>query len=444
MREKEMKKYRKSKGLLAILLAVMLSLTMVPAAFANPVDPEGIDRAAITKVLKVPVGTDVPSITFTFTIEGISINDDTTRASSVPVAGNAGQASIVFPGTTANPYQHTENVLPDSTYYYLESAELFGNIVWPDTGRYTYLITENSTQYTLDDGEFLIESQAVYRVVVYVKEDPITKLPYIWGIGAFRITDDGGTDLGPGGVKVDPTPGGPATGEWSYSQMTFGNVYYKHNGDDGEDPEKDTLIISKEVSGEYGSSQTYFDFTLTINKPSLVPDTVTSYRAYILDGTTVVSNLTNNKVGASFITTDSNNVTCIDIPLGTPFTFALKHGQSLVLTNAFVGSNYSISEAATPSYKPFVVVLSNNTLIGEVTAGIGSGLAVPADGTAITSNPLVGELKNSAAFENVNDGIEETGLTMENLPFIGMIALAALGLGAFILIQARKRRAEEL
>jgi len=426
--------FKKSKGLLAVLLALMLSLTMAP--FAHAADPvlEEITTAAITKVLKVPVGTDVPDVDFTFTVTPVSVNNQTALVSTMPALGNAGVVTISFPGA----YQREEFVAPDSDYYYLESAELLANIVWPDTGVYEYRIVENPTVITLGPGDFLIESQAVYRLRVHVRENDAKEL-YIWGVGAYRIVSDDGDDLGSAGEKVDPTPGGGSSG-FDYSQMTFSNIYYKHNGGGGEDPEMDTLKITKTTGGAYGSSATYFDFTLTINKPSLVPNTETSYRAYILDGTTVVTALADNKVAAGLIGTDSLGVACINVPLGTAFTFALKSGQSLVFTNAFVGSNYAVSEAGAPDYMASATVISDATNKGTVTGTKGNGVAVP--GGVITANPLVGEGANATNFTNTNNGDIETGITMENLPFIAMIALALVGLGAFIAVRARKRSAE--
>ena len=436
MRENASKKFKKTKLLLAVMLAFMLSMSFAPAAYADPIEPGDISEAAITKILKVPVGTDVPTVTFTFDVVGVSINDDPSLQSSVPVVGTA---SASFPSGS---YQAIETV-GDSTYYCLETAELFGGIVWPHTGIFEYMITELPSGYALVAGETLTESLAVYRVRVHVREDATTGDLYIWGIGAYRIIEDDGTDIGPVGEKVDPTPGGGSNPAWDYSQMTFGNIYTKHKGGGGEDPNMDTLTISKIVGGDYSSVSYYFDYSLTINKPSLVDAAITSYRAYIVEGSpaTVVTNLTPNKVAAGLIATDSSGVTCINVPIGTAFTFALQHGQSLVFTNAHVGANYTITEFGVSGYLPKVTVTSNGATPGVIDGALSSDFTVP-DGTVILTNPLVGEASNSVAFNNRADGIGETGITIENLPFIGIIALAILGLGAFIFVRSRKRRLE--
>ena len=429
MKEK-VSKFKKTRVLLATMLALVLSLSFAPAAYADPVDAEGISEAAITKILKVPVGTNVPTITFTFTVTGISINDDVSLASSVPVVGTAGVVSVSFPSAT---YLAVESV-GDSTHYALETPELFGNITWPHTGIFEYRIVENATVFTPGVGETLVESLAVYRVQVHVQEDA-SGAYFIAGIGAFRLVEDDGEDIGDGGTKVDPTPGGGSNPDWSYSQMTFGNIYTKFNAGD------DILTVIKTVAGPYSSTSYYFDYSLTINKPSLVSASVTSYRAYIREGAAIVNNLTPNKVAAGLTGTDGLGNTYINVPIGAPFTFALKHGQSLVFVDAHLGANYTVSESGVSSYVPRAIVTSNNVAFAAVTAAKAASLTVP-DGTIITSNPLIGEALNSAAFHNQADGEPITGLTIENLPFIGVIVLAALALGVFIVVKARKRRVE--
>ena len=206
---------KKLSVILAAMLALTLTLGLAPLAFADDPDPENINTAAITKVLKVPFGTEYPAMTFDFSVSLISFNDNTTMPSGMPVIGTAGVVSIAFDGTA----ETLEGTVSSISTYYLESDELFGSVDWPYAGIYEFVITETGSSYYVAPGsteEALDLSQAEYNLKVYVKEYTASDVPagssigdrYIFAIGVMRTTNDDGTD---GSDKVDPTPGGNGT-----------------------------------------------------------------------------------------------------------------------------------------------------------------------------------------------------------------------------------------
>ena len=433
--------FKKSRIVIALILIITLcSVLLAPVALATPV--KLYTKAAITKVLKMPVGTNVPSGSFTFTFTPVSINDDTSLDPPLTGIGAAGLVTITFPRAVPAMYTYTETI-GDSDIYYLESDELFGNVVWPHTGIFEYTVKENANTFgTLPAGHNMTYSQAGYTVKVHVREYTQSDIIppgksvgdlYIYTIGTYRTTKEDGTS---GSEKVDPTPGGNGV-DYRYSQMTFENIFTKHNGGDGTNPLNNTLSVSKAVAGAYSSSSIYFEFSVTVTKPSLVTGNP-AYKAYIVDNGAALTDLTAN--GIPTYTTDVGGA-YVTVATGTSLSFKLKAGQHLAFTNTHVGSSYIVSETGVAGYVPSAIVTTNNVPGGEVTGSRSGNLALP--DSAVYTILRVGELTNRAAFTNTNDGVTETGLTISDLPFYGLILLALSGVAAIAVIKARAGRTKE-
>jgi len=311
----------------------------------------------------------------------------------------------------------------------------------------------------------MIYSGAVYTVTVYVVMGDDGN-PEIYAIGAVRTTEEDGTTAG--SQKVDPTPGGGDGdggdgddgnggnggngGPFDYSQMIFTNRYAKVNGGtDATDPDDWTLSVSKAVAGIFGDASMYFTYAMTITIPSDIKGVKNSYNAYIVEENT--SGTGNDYVFSGTVYNhgdiDNANSPIVFTP-GTSVTFRLRHGQHLVFIDTPVGTYYEITESASPNYEPSVIVTYDTTETAsfkpETTPSEGKILAIPAnlekDGNLIkglgTTKLFVGEGVNSAAFTNERDEITPTGLNLSDLPFIGLIALAAGALVVFIVMKTRK------
>ncbi|MCL2529055.1 MAG: hypothetical protein FWE41_01795 [Coriobacteriia bacterium] len=440
--------------MLAAILAMTLSLGMVPAAHADPVDPTTINTAAITKVLKVPVGTDYPAMTFEFEVERVGFNDTTNIPANFPQIGTV---FIAFDGATATSRTEAlEGTVAGVSTYYLESHELLAAINWPTAGKYEYKVTEVDTNYTILDPlhEAMELSLAEYSLSVYVREynaddAAAGRIPagksigdrYIYAVGMIRVVSDDGV---PGYFKGDPTPGGNQVTTF-YSDMIFTNKYVKTNGaDDPDDPDPtdpgdSTLNITKTVAGDMGSIVLPFDFTITVNVPTLIPSyQLDTYKAYLVAGNNVLdpSVAIDASLVATLVGTDSSGMKYLKIAPFTAVAFKLTHGQSLVFINTPVGTNYSISEAGVDRYTASVRVTTNNVQ-GGPTNGTAAGTGVSITGA------LVGEALNKADFTNTFDLTPPSGLTLENLPFYLMVLLALGALVVFVVAKRRKRQEEE-
>ena len=434
--------FKKSRIVIALTLAITLcGVLLAPATLAT--QEQVFTTATITKVLQVPTGTNVPPGDFKFTFDPISINDDISLKPPVAGIGADGLVTITFPREAPATYTYTETV-GDTDIYYLESGELFGNVVWPYAGIYEYNVTENAGTFTtLTDSEDMTYSPAEYNVNVHVREYMQSDIIpsgksvgdlYIYTIGTYRTVSENGEQ---GRIKVEPTPGDEST-VFNYSQMTFENVYTKHNGGDETDPINfNTLSISKAVAGAYSSSSIYFEFSVTVTKPESVTDSPV-YKAYIVDGGAALTNLTAN--GITVFATD-NGGAYVNVSSGTPLSFKLKAGQYLSFTNVHVGASYEVSEEGVAGYVASAIVTTNSIPGGEATGSKDYGLELP--DSEVYTLLRVGELTNRTAFTNTNDGVAETGLTISDLPFYSLILLAIGGLAVIVIIKARNGKTKD-
>ena len=425
---------RKTKRIPAIILALALCLSSMAAALAEEPAPPTPAKAAITKLLRTPVGTNYPTMTFTFTIDKKSV-DGLTDATALATMPSIPTQTLTFNHSNENGEKTNNNI----TYYYLESDELFAQIInpnkWPHPGEYHYTVKETPNTNTLSDTskESLTYSGAVYTLKVSVKQAPDGSY-YVDDTIAEVVTPDHPPQLP--GEKVDPTPGGEEGSDGDsdgdgvddggslYSKMIFTNNYVKTNGpvDPGIDPEKATLIVSKTVTGGYGDKNLDFTFTMTITVPSIIEE--------IAEKTYTANIVGKDSTGAAVILGTKS------FESSKPVTFTLKDGQKLMFGNTPVGTSYTVTESATTSYIPKCDITYAGTpkpAIGGNQADISKPLS--------TGDQLIGEGTdgdNSAAFTNDRDTVAPTGLNLNDLPFIGMIALAALGIGGYIVLKTRK------
>lgn len=108
------------------------------------------------------------------------------------------------------------------------------------------------------------------------------------------------------------------------------------------------------------------------------------------------------------------------------FMITLKHGESVTLTNIPYGAKYTVEEIADNTY-------TTTTTFAEYLKG-----ASTADSTI-----LDGEIDHASevlTFTNTRQTEIPTGVSLDSLPYVLMLALAGAGL---VLMIARKRRVED-
>ncbi|MDR2686530.1 MAG: hypothetical protein LBB75_02165 [Oscillospiraceae bacterium] len=425
-------KTRKFNALFALIFALALCLSSFTTAFAA-LDENGAllgteavpAQAAITKILQMPKGTDTPNANFVFEVKAVSAADCADPAEAPAIT----DITISFDQNMAGETRGATKSVPK------ESLDIFAGKNFPHAGVYAYEITEKQKTNTAIDAntkhEDLKYSPAKYTLKVYVQNKADGSGTYIYAIGDVITNPD--NECQKAGDKVDPTPGDNGNGD--YSKMIFTNTYVKTNGPtdpDDPDPTKDEdsiLSVSKMVEGGFASKELYFNFNLTVTKPALVSGDQT-YRAYVVEGNKVLkaTEMAANKVTAAG--TDDKGQDYIEV--SDALTFSLKHGQKLVFIDTPVGTSYEVTEINPTDYKPHYTITTNGTPAAEVAGSLSASLA--------TGTQWAGEATNKAAYRNERDDITPTGLNLNDLPFIGMIALAFGAVAAVAVAKARKVR----
>jgi hypothetical protein len=408
--------------------------TAEEAYAAEPAEPLGpATRAAITKQLRMPVKTATPEHKYIFNITNIKEPDTTSAPAISPVAISFTKDSAVVTSDGSI-----------KTVWEEASIDL-GNVPWKDIGEYTYKITEKSTCSAIlkdDDSvkEDLDFSKAVYTMTVFVardffdidKDDDKDEL-YVKFITGKRMKIDSGEDnsgKNNPNEKVDLSPG-DGENPGTFSKMAFTNKYVKTlKGTGAGNISTGALFIEETVIGEFGAHNYGFPVSVTITTPTLA--SVTTASAYVVEGGVVVTK--------PAIVYDNDDYT-YTFTSGAAKGIGLKAGQRLVFVNLPVGTTYYAAQEATGGYLVNLVVKSNGDKIKETSRGVdekGLGLSI-ADYSGVV--PIVGEGgENSLRFSSAYEMVTPTGVIINNLPYILLIALVFGSLAAYILVRTRRRR----
>ncbi|HIU77266.1 MAG TPA: hypothetical protein IAC62_15365 [Candidatus Pelethocola excrementipullorum] len=376
-------------GIMTAALALTLCMgTAVPVSAGSGTENSPAE-ATITKKFQFAQGVSTPAATFTFAFTKVT-EDGATPSTSMPaitdksVTYTAGEAGTTTSGLTT---------------VTKETGNILAGLNWTHAGEYVYSIAENATGYTPGTGEAMVYSQATYKLYVRVANG--TSGLYVANVMAESLTNDDGSTSSTG--KVDPAPG-----SGSGNGLVFTNTYTKQGGSAAG---ADSLVISNAVSGTYADQTKQFNFSLTVtNAPT---STATSF-----SGTITHADLTTSPV---------------TVTPGTAQTFTLAHGEKLTFANLPAGTTYNLSQTGATGYKPSYSVVENGGTPSSASAtNFGDGLA--------TGNKLVGENANSVAFTNTyNDSsVTPTGILINNLPFILLIGVALLALGAVVVSKKRQ------
>jgi hypothetical protein len=462
---------KKLKLALASLMTLALCLTTLPVSvMADPVDPDAITEAYVTKVLKVPSGIVFTNysgaLDFEFTITPYSFNGDKTVASTMPgltfVTSGANTVIISFDGN-----ETAADIAVPNGYdnYYAEEKIDLDAVTWSLAGIYIYEIVEtvpatnpaflgdDVTADGVDYEDYLHYSEAVYYLYVVIEECNTAGCPdhqvgalYIFGVYGFKAVDDFGDDFTDTLGKVDTSGGAYGLAFTN----TIDRIFDTTTPTDG----KGFLYIQKDI---VGGTVTSFDFTVTVTQPATVDNTSVYWAAVMQEdilnpGTWLNVTNVNDSAGTSAYGL------YIEFISGVAKTgITLEDGQRLVFFSGLEASaTYAVAEAGAVKYYPFAVVYLNGEAYGNAKGGWSSTVASPlgipvvylnvndptADATPIP-NLYVGDIEQGdsyALFTNTYSEDPPTGLNLNTLAFVGLIVLAVGGLVLFVAIKSRKRK----
>lgn len=278
-----------------------------------------------------------------------------------------------------------------------------------EAGEYEYTVTETQTaDPAVAEGEHekMIMSKAEYTMDVYVTENTEGNL-VIDNIIVKKMRDDKGDDAQ--GTKVTDI------GDTDTNGFNFTNTYVQEagTGTNPTTPDPDytnygSLNVSKTISvpeGVQADANKEFDFTATFKFP---------------DGTDA------NALGGV-----KGNGTDITLKQDGTYTFKLKTTEKMKFTGVPVGTKISVTESATPNYKGSAAVVINGAAQDTVTAS-------KYDEAITVSEKSLGQKKNTVDVTNTYNYVPTTGIIMNTLPYVLMIALCGVALIAFVGFKRRR------
>lgn len=256
------------------------------------------------------------------------------------------------------------------------ATELKDASKYPHAGVYTFTVSE-----TKGNVDGMTYDTKTYTVNVYVVNDG-------------------------NGLKVDSITADD--GETKATDMSFDNTYVKDS----------SLTIEKEVTGTQADKTKHFNFTINMTKAST--DTRTSYTGTVVKGDKCTETHQNVVLTFGESGKATANVTLCD-------------GDTITFDNIAAGTRYTVTEAgAADGYTPSVKVVENGGAAVEANA------ANEADGIS-ADNKLIGENANSVVFTNAYADTPVTGVIINNLPYIVLVAAAVCALAALVLINRRRQ-----
>lgn len=279
---------------------------------------------------------------------------------------------------------------------------------YPEAGKYEYTVTETQTADPIvanSEHEKMIMSQAEYTMDVYVTDGATGT--EISNIVVNKVKDDAGqTATG----KVD-------IGNTDTNRFNFTNTYVQEAGT-GIDPIKPdptytqfgSLNVSKKIvnanSTTATTSDAQFDFTATFKFPT---------------GTDA------NTLGG--IKANGGDVTLAE---GGTYTFHLKANKNMKFTGVPVGTTITVKESAAKNYKGSAEITINGTKLTSV-----AETSYNTELTAVRSQKL-GQKQNIVDVTNTYNDVPVTGIIMNTLPYVLMIALCGVALIAFVGFKRRR------
>lgn len=367
-----------SKKMLAIVAAgaMTMGLAMPTSVFAAEGDTTTtVKEAYISKTFNTEVGKDE---TFSFKAE--------------PVAGNTAKVTIpdisFLASETGSTTKRAQVSFPE----------------WTDAGKYEYTVKETAATPAITDGEHqkMIMSQAEYTMDVYVTNGG--KGLEISNIIVNKTKDDKGT-AATGKVDISNT---------DKNGFNFTNTYVQEAGT-GTDPTNldptyktdGSLNVTKAINANGGTvdAEKDFGFTATFTFPKGT------------DATT----LGGVKDADGHVISINENGTC---------TFKLKANKNMKFTGVPVGTKISVTESATPNYKGSAVSVFNGQSQPKVEAAKYN--------MALTVTNTLGQKQNKVDVTNTYDYVPTTGIIMNTLPYVLMIALCGAALMAFVAFKRRR------
>lgn len=196
-----------------------------------------------------------------------------------------------------------------------------------------------------------------------------------------------------------------STGKKVPNTNAFTNTYGAGNS-------VNNVTLSKTVHGSFGDLSKTFDFIVKFEKPASAANV--TYGAIVAtksDRSIII------KQGETVISAEGN-ADAVNLEYGKEYTVTMKHNQNVEFSNLPANVTYTMTEDGSAAGK-----LGDYTVTGEKT-----------DGTMGSENAAV-------EIVNTHEGVPDTGVILDNAPYIALLAIVAIG-GVALMLNKRRRDEE--
>lgn len=406
--------------LVAALMAVFVSLPAMADGTSNTyTSTDGTVAGTTTefqKYLVVRAGETNPEVTFSFTVSvPDSNNNEITTAGNgelqvKPGVGTPTVSTAHFNASEADEPKDDNVLAPsevsftDYTYGVKDVTVDFSTVTFTEPGVYRYYITEND-----NNTAFGIDSVAVRTLDVYIEDNGSGKLQ----VAGYVMYKEKLT-VNP---KKDKTSDGVPNGaEAGVKSTKFINTYPTNS-----------LTINKTVTGNQGSKDKYFKFTITAASSNLVA--TAQYPISGLDANPAENGA--NAYAVSDMKTQNNITYLTGAQLTAGYDVYLQHNDVVKISGLPIGCTYTITETQeeyTPSWK----IVRDAAPTVEITSG--------ATNEATDVDPSFPE-NTTVLFQNEKTGVIPTGVIVSAA---GLLVVGVIAIIGFVFFGTRsKRRYEE-
>ncbi|MBQ8133775.1 MAG: hypothetical protein IJ192_05165 [Clostridia bacterium] len=312
----------------------------------------------------------------------------------------------------------------------------FSTVQFTEPGVYRYLITETGANQGVSNDTGVTDAGNTYRTLdVYVEDytDYYNNLSDKTG-----YTEPNGKELFISGYvlyegKHDAAPSATAE-EITGKSSSYTNAYDSYD-----------LTFSKTVTGNQGSKDKYFAFTVKIE--NAVAGTV--YDVSYADDNN--ANTTDGNADASISANPNSATTCINTAVTQPDTitvpsdktevtqtFYLQHGQKIAIRGLAKGTKYTITEAPEDYSVSAVATAGTDKNTGDEN---GSGSAITLANNAMSDDYIQGDAVID--FTNDRSGAIPTGILTTVAGSAGIVVLGIVGVIAGVVYVKKKKSEEE-
>ena len=393
----------KLKKLFAGIVAVAMMATMAAPVFADggtisypdssnkygatAFSEEEAKNVSLTKVLKVNKGTAPDNMTFDFKVyKGAG---DVANLTELPTQKK--QATFAANGTVFNTTNGTNGT--NGTYTATFNMDVAGLVAKEPVGKYTYTIVEQDNSYPGVSASWNTIVMVVSKVNAN-EENPDGNYKYY--VALHKDTE---------------------SGDKKNATEAFENTYTSND-----------LTLSKKVHGDFSDLGQEFKFVVEFKTADNVD--ASNYKGPMVseitgDGATIADNGT---------ALNANTY----LSLNKPYTVELKSGQSLKLNNLPNGIKYEIYEVGdndTATNAQNKVTVNGNEYTVKVTDGDKNGNETALSSGKLINNNVTADV--TAAFHNTNEAHPDTGVILDNAPYIALLTIVAAG-AVFMVIKKRR------